>query len=242
MFERFICQIIFSQRMKKLLTLLIIMITPFSKAETPKLGSDGDPIRQALFACQQMKELLQHVKLDGSPGPFQTIAEAAKLADEGKKEDARLRLHGILALPNLETRIQLWVWSALRELGEQPDPKLAGEILGVVIEVPMQGAYDTLAAYQDGSARYLNFSGSAIIWDRPDTAVSGLCRAFIDSTVPASSQAKLRANALLPKSGMQVTLLTRSGMSVVSDPPEPIVKAGAALMMELMRRAKEKKG
>jgi hypothetical protein len=227
--------------MKKLLALLVMMMTPFSKAEPPKLGSDGDPIRQALFACQPMKELLLRVKLDGSPGPFQTIAEAAKLAAEGNKKEAISRLHGILGLPDLETRVQLWVWSALRELGEQPDPKSAGEVLGVVIEFPMQGAYDTLAAYQDGSARYLNFSGSAIFWDTKDAPIKRLGEAFINSTIPASSQAKPRASVLLPKSGAQVTLLTRSGMHVVSDPSGPVVKAAAALMTELMRRAKEKK-
>jgi hypothetical protein len=228
--------------MKKFFTLLLSMITPFSKADAPKLGSDGDPIRQALFASQTMKELLQRVKPGGSPSPFQTISEAAKLADEGDKQEARLRLHSILGLPNLETRVQLWVWTALRELGEQPDKKSGGEVLGVVIEVPMQGAYDTLAAYQDGSARYLNFSGSAIFWDAPDVKVKGLCHSFIDSTVSASSRAKPRKSVSIPKSGAQVTLLTRSGMYVISDPPQPVINSAASLMTELIHRAKEKKG
>jgi hypothetical protein len=36
------------------------------------------------------------------------------------------------------------------ELGKQPDAKFGKEVLGVVIEAPMRGAYDTLAGYQDG--------------------------------------------------------------------------------------------
>jgi hypothetical protein len=35
-------------------------------------------------------------------------------------------------------------------------------------------------------------------------------------------------------------LLTRSGLFVVAAPPQPVVDAGAALMLELMKRAKEK--
>ena len=146
-------------------------MTLFSKAKSHKLGSDDDSIRRGLFACQSMNELVQRVKLDGRPGPFQTIADAWKLVGEGKKEEARSRLHSVLSLPVLETRVQLLVWSALRELGEQPDLKSGGEILGVVIEVPMKGAYNTLAVYQDGTARYLNFSGHAIFWDAPEATI-----------------------------------------------------------------------
>ena len=228
--------------MNRLVIFLAIAMSLFSKAQAPKLGSEDDPIRQKLFACQSMKELLQGVTLDGTPGPFQSLADAARLADAGKKEEARKRLHDILALPKLETRVQLWVWTALRELGEQPDPKSGTEVLGVVIEVPMQSGYDTLAAYQDGSARYLNFSGSAIFWDTPDVTIQSLCRGFIRSVLSASSRAVLRKNASLPKSGTQVTLLTRSGMYVIPDPPQPVINAASGLMVELIHRVKERKG
>jgi hypothetical protein len=227
--------------MKTLAALLAMMMVPFANSDAPKLGSDGDPIRQGLFACQPLSVLVQRLKLDGSPGPFQTIAEAAELAKAGKKEEAKSRLHSILALPNLETRILLWVWSALRELGESPDPKSGKEILGVVVEVPMQGAYDTLAAYQDGSARYLNFSGAAIFWDVRDAKIDSLCQRLIDSAIPDSPRSIPRHDPMLPKSGTQLTLLTRSGMYVVSEPSQSVMTAGSALMLELMDRAKSKK-
>lgn len=134
------------------------------------------------------------------------------------KKEAISVLKGILARPSIETRIQLWVWSALRELGVQPGQKLAFEILGVVLEVPMHGAYDTLAAYQDGSARYLNFSGSVIFWDKPDEAVATLCHALLQSAVAAGSRAKPRMSFSLPKSGIQLSLLTRSEAYAVTDP------------------------
>lgn len=205
---------------------------------SPKLGSDSDPIRQRLFASQSMEELLDGVKQQEKSGLFQSIAEAAKLVDEGMKKEAISVLEGILTRPNIETRIQLWIWSALRELRVQPEQKLAFEILGVVLEVTIKGAYDTLAAYQDGSARYLNFSGAAIFWDRPDEAVTTLCHALLKSAASAGSRAKPRISFSLPKSGIQLTLLTRSGTYVVTDPPESTVKEAAILMNELIKRTK----
>jgi len=210
-----------------------------------KLGSDSDLIRQRLFASQSMNELLRGIVLREGSGPFQSIASAARLSAEGKREKAISCLRDILSLHNLETRIQLWVWSALRELGEQPEASAAWEILGVVIEAPMKNAYDTLAAYQDGSARYLNFSGSSIFWDKPDEVIKGLYGALLRSAVPAGSRAKPRLSISLPKSGLQATLLTRSGIYVISDPPESVVKTAATLMRELIHRAnsaRERKG
>ena len=227
--------------MKTLLAVLAMMMMPLSKAEAPKLGSEGDPIRQGLFACQPMNVLVRQLKLDAGPGPFQTIASANELANAGRKEEAKFRLRSILGLPNLETRIQLWVWSALRELGERPDPQSGKEVLGVVLEVPMRRAYDTLAAYQDGSARYLNFSGAAIFWDARDATIKSLCQRLIGSAISESPRAVPRQDTVLPKSGTRVTLLTRSGMYAISDPPPSIVTPGSALMLELMQRAKAKK-
>jgi hypothetical protein len=112
-------------------------------------------------------------------------------------------------------------------------------VLGVILEMPSGGAYDTLAAYVDGTARYLNFSGKAIFWDAPDPGIRGLCQRFVDSTIPVSRQATPRFGLSLPKSGSQVTLLTRSGNYVIVNPPDSVVGAGGALMIELINRTKK---
>lgn len=214
------------------------MVTPLFKSDPPKLGSESDPIRQGLFASQSIEVLTLRLKLDGKPGPFQTFADAVELVKAGKKEEAKVQLRGILETLNLETRIQLWVWSALRELGEQPDARSGKEVLGVVVEVPVPGGYDTLAGYQDGSARYLNFSGKAIFWDKQDTAIKLLCERLIASSVQESSRAVPRKDPALPKSGTQVTLLTRSGMYAIAGPLQSVT-AGSALMLELIKRVKD---
>jgi hypothetical protein len=228
--------------MKKFIAILLTLLGGHAKAESPgKLGSDSDPIRQLLFASQSLKEQVSRSHLDGNPSPFQTISDASKLVDEGKRSEAVSLLYKILDTRDLESRITLWVWAALRELGEKPEPQMAFQVIGVVIEFPSGGAYDTLAAYMDGSARYLNFSGKAIFWDQKEESIRVLCQSFIDSTIPASSRAKPRENLALPKSGGQVTLLTRSGNFVVTNPPDSVIGPAAALMTELIKRTNEKK-
>lgn len=230
------------KEMKKLLALLMAFLPGFARAADTKLGSEGDLIRQMLFASQSLKEQVARAHLDGSPGPFQSIAEASKLVDAGHKEEAIAMLRSVLDTPNLETRIQLWVWSALRELGQTPDPGGAYEVLGAIIEFPSGGGYDTLAGYVDGSARYLNFSGAAILWDTEDATIKAMCQALVDSTIPASGRATPRTSLSLPEGTPQVTMLTRSGPYVIVSPPDSVIGPGTALMMELMRRAKEKQG
>jgi hypothetical protein len=180
--------------MKKLIAFLMAFLTGHARADTAKLGSDADPIRQMLFASQSLMEQVSRMYFDGNLGPFQAIADAAKLAEAGKKDAAITRLRGVLDMPDLDTQIQLWTWTALRELGEKPDPKSAFEVLGVIIEIPSGDGYDTLAAYVDGSARYLNYSGKAIFWDAKDTQIKSLCQAFVDSTITSSNRAKSRTS------------------------------------------------
>ena len=59
--------------------------------------------------------------------------------------------------PELETRIQLLAYHLLGS-----DAK---KFLGVVVEVGMEGGLDTLAAYKDGTARYINHSEKLTVWD-----------------------------------------------------------------------------
>jgi hypothetical protein len=207
--------------------------------DSGKLGSEADPIRQFLFASQSLREQVSHTRPEDRAAPAQSIADAQRLVEEGNPQEAIARLRGILDSP-VETRVQLGVWSALRELGETPEGKPAFEVLGAVLEMPSGGAYDTLAGYVDGSARYLNFSGGAIFWDAPNPAIKQLCQGLVDSTIPASGKAKPRKSLSLPKRGIQVTMLTRSGPFVITAPPQAVINAGALLTLELIRRTEEK--
>jgi hypothetical protein len=73
------------------------------------------------------------------------------------------------------------------------------EALRVVLEVPSEGAYDTLAAYLEGSARYLNFSGKAIFWDALDPKVKELCLAMVGLSFDANTKTQPRKHLSRPK-------------------------------------------
>ena len=62
-----------------------------------------------------------------------------------------------------ESRVRLLAALRLKGLAQQPQPTL----LGVIVEVAMEEGLDVLAAYADGSARYLNHAERAIVWESP---------------------------------------------------------------------------
>lgn len=100
--------------------------------------------------------------------PWASFVRAREAARTNPGEAIR-NLRAILDVSGLESRHYLQAWNGLRELGIRPDETTAKAVLGVVVEVPVDGAgLDVLAAYADHSARYLNYSGAAVIWDRPD--------------------------------------------------------------------------
>ena len=53
-------------------------------------------------------------------------------------------------------------------MGQQPEDDEGKRLYGVVVEVGLENGLDILAAYVDGTARYFNYTGAAIIWERPD--------------------------------------------------------------------------
>jgi len=146
-------------------------------------------------------------------------ASRLELAKAGKKEEAKTRLRSILEVPNLETRHTSYGSGQLcANWGSKPNANSGKEILGVVIEVPMHGAYETLAGYQDGSARYLNFSGKAIFWDKPDGSIKLLCERLICLNDPGEFASRLpRKDTVLSEVWNAGYTPHRSGMYVVAE-------------------------
>src|SRR5262245_26646265 len=101
--------------------------------------------------------------------PWSRFKLAAARFAKGDRDAAIAALEEILTRPDLESRHYLQAWSALREAEVQPPAHVAKRVLGVVLDVPVKGGFDTLAAYPDWRARYLNVSGAAIVWEAPDT-------------------------------------------------------------------------
>jgi len=94
---------------------------------------------------------------------------------------ARTRLHGvwrqekctailqqILERRDLESRHYLQTHHSLRELRVAPPQGEEKQVLGVVEEVGMNGGADLVVGYADHHARHYNYSGAAIVWERPN--------------------------------------------------------------------------
>jgi hypothetical protein len=124
----------------------------------------------------------------------------------------------------------------------QADPNVT--IHGVVLDVPIDDGLDTLAAYADGTARYINHSGRTIIWEVSGTSnplspsIEGVLAA--GAGIPATSQ---RVSWNTPEVGDRAglaTILTKSGLLTWPLDDDPISGAllgsGAALMQELIAR------
>jgi hypothetical protein len=75
---------------------------------------------------------------------------------------ANADLQKIIDDPGLETRVKRLAANLLLKHGVSTDQR---RIFGVIIEVGLDEGLDVLAAYEDGSARYINHSEKLIVWD-----------------------------------------------------------------------------
>jgi hypothetical protein len=61
-----------------------------------------------------------------------------------------------------EGRVRYLAYARLRQLGKAVPAK---HLLGVIVEVPLEGGLDVLAAYSEGGVRYLNQTGSLSVFE-----------------------------------------------------------------------------
>jgi hypothetical protein len=78
-------------------------------------------------------------------------------------------LQGLASNPSEESRLRILAFKALGKNAASTQRK---ELLGIVIEVGLDGGLDTLAAsYRDSSARYINQSAKMLFWETRDPKV-----------------------------------------------------------------------
>src|SRR5512138_3246466 len=144
--------------------------------------------------------------------PWVLMAAAhVKLKMEEAAEAGRL-LRAVTLISN-EARLRLWAWHNLRQLGKYPSPDLSRQVLGVVIEVPFaekgqEPRYDVLAAYADGSARYINHQGGMIVWDRLDETITPLVLSVIREAQPIGAPQEDRNDDTIPSDQVRLSVLT----------------------------------
>jgi|SRR6185369_11234314 hypothetical protein len=129
----------------------------------------------------------------------------------GDAPDVRV-VQAIAQDPNEESRVRLLAAHWLRANGHTaPSP----EVLGVVIEVPLDGSMDTLAAYADGRVRYINQTGRIAVFEGAPPDVAEQAKALVAIAIPAFIKAKQPKPAFAPGAGqLRFTFLSQDGNRV----------------------------
>lgn len=207
----------------------------------------NDEIRETLFGDISLHAWPPRWKAALTHEPWRSFLSAREAAGAGRNSDAISLWQQILAMQNLESLHYAQAWHFLRSYGVYPDPSIAKDLLGVVLEVPMEGGLDTLAAYADRHAAYFNFNGSATLWLRPDHSLDPLIDSVLDEGAhiirkigvwneprrPAPALGDIRINLISP-AGLHfgegpLNLATENPMT------KPIWGASVALLQTLVR-------
>jgi hypothetical protein len=161
---------------------------------------------------------------------------------------ARAIWREITTAPGLESRDYLQAWSFLRESGQRPAADEAKRVLGLVAEIPMQDKHDLLAAYEDGSCRYLNYAGGVVIVDDRSVAdVQQAINAWLEvgrrlvQLIGPWNQPELPG---LPPGHARVTILTPSGphfgqgpqQQLIAEPTARLFVDAAAALLQIVVR------
>jgi len=172
-------------------------------------------IREVLFGDEPLEKVASYVQDLPGDQPWALFATASQRLAAGDQPGAIADLVKILEMRGLEIRLYLQAWHCLRDLGQFPPEDLAHEIQGVVIEVALERGLDIIAVYADGSARYFNYSGAAIIWDVKDPEIDRMVTELLtvgQSIVDVSGPWDGRRPPAPPIGMVRINLLTFAGL------------------------------
>jgi hypothetical protein len=224
----------------------------------PSSPAIGAPISGGVGAMPGVSPLRELLFADLPAGQaravFANVGDAGRslvaLADAAERGDTASALAALASAPawNTDTRLHLQAWSLARDAGVEAGDG-AKDVLGVVVDMGLGDGLDTLAGFADGSARYLNHSGSAIVWEVPDMAIGQLVRHLLDeAAIVVVMGGPLEGERLPPPSRghTMLSVLTRGGIYVgagpidaISEDPRggPVITAATELLQALVQRA-----
>jgi len=135
---------------------------------------DFSEVRELLFGDAPLSDWTKRAGKPETAAPWADFDVARSARANGDSAGCAAALRRVLATPNLETRHYLQAWHVLKQLGAKPEASGAKQVLGVILEVHLKAGLDTLAAYRDGSARYINHGGRLLVWEAFDSRISKL--------------------------------------------------------------------
>jgi hypothetical protein len=170
----------------------------------------------------------------------------------GRMLEAKTEMRRVAEMQSVESLITLWAWNTLRAWGQAPDDDVAQKVLGIVMEVGLDNGMDVMAAYEDGTSRYVSRKGSMIIWDDHDDHNNDLARQIVAAAqaivdqLPAST-----AEAVTSTGKVQFSVLTVGGirgiiapmneLSRAASPLSPLFNASKELLISLIKTVEESK-
>lgn len=123
--------------------------------------------------------------------PWRSFANARADLARGDQTSALRTIAAIAVAHGIDARHRVQAWHLVRQRGGRPPREIERDVLGVVVEVGIEGGQDLLAVYADRTAHYYNYSGAGVIWMRPDSsldksadAVIGAARAIVNLVDP----------------------------------------------------------
>ena len=193
-------------------------------------------IRELLFADLPP---LTAIETFAAAVDLRDLAQAAIREDEPAAREILARIVD----ETTESRVHLQAWSLARRAGIEPPSDDARLVRGVVVDVGFDAGTDTIAGYEDGTARYLNQGGGGIVWETADETIGASIQALI-----GAGQAIAERSGPLdgprppapPSGGASIWLLTDGGIHLGSGPfgalaADPIGGPVIAAATELMR-------
>lgn len=110
-----------------------------------------------------------------------------------------------------EGRVRFLAFSRLRQQGKIVQSKI---LLGVIIEMPLKGGLDTLAAFSEGGVRYVNQSGKLVVVEGVDSFLPMVKRLFSVSEPVVSQIGPWNKPRLAPpkRGNVRLTFLVSDGL------------------------------
>lgn len=213
----------------------------FGKSKTPPTS-----VRDTLFGDLPLNKWPEDD--DAGSFPWSAFVSAQSRIAQGQVALATSSWREVLASPNLESRHYLQAWHFLRQHGEQPPNEIKKRVLGVIVEVGMSQGLDILAAYVDRTARYYNFSGAGVVWERPNDDLDGLIDSLLVESAKVVAQIGPWTEERLPAPAngqVRLSFLTPSGLHFGQGPMEgfavdplagPVIQSAIQLMQALIKK------
>jgi hypothetical protein len=119
---------------------------------------------------------------------------------------------------------------AFRELQAQGHTVAARQLLGVVVEVPLDSGLDTLAAYADGSVRFIHGSGRMTLVEGPNEGLQPIVQRLLAASqtvvncIGPSDQPRRPA----PQRNVRMSFIVSDGLYFGEGPMQTLMADGMA--------------